>query len=249
MLRYERKYLVPYELLDSFRARVKPFVRPDIYGNGNGNGISKFLPQYTVRSIYFDTRNLECHTEKTEGVELRKKFRIRTYNDYTDEAVAVFEIKKKLENRIYKYRSFADWEDVPLLMQTSDIERYIHPDESGRSFDDASRFFFHVLKRKLSPTVLVVYEREAYHGVFDSGVRITFDKNIRSHLYPVITDMFKKRDLKHLYKKHFILEIKYFTEKMPSWIKSVVEEFKLRHQALSKYTIGFDVHAQNSLTY
>jgi SPX domain protein involved in polyphosphate accumulation len=249
MLRYERKYLVPYEILDSLRSRVKPFVRPDIYANGNGNGNGSFLPQYTVRSIYFDTRNLECHQEKTEGVELRKKFRIRTYNDYSDEAVAVFEIKKKIENRIQKHRSYAEWEDVPRLMETADIEKYIQPDESGQSLEDASRFFFHVFKRNLKPTVLVVYEREAYHGVFDPGVRITFDKNIRSLISPKLADMFKKRDLKQLYRNHFILEIKYFTPEMPIWAKSLVEEFKLRHQALSKYTIGYDVHTQNSLTY
>ncbi len=63
--------------------------------------------------------------------------------------------------------------------------------------------------------MLVVYEREAYHGDFDPGVRITFDKNIRSYIYPDLSDMFKKRDLKHLFKNHFILEVKYFTDKCP----------------------------------
>ncbi len=247
MLRYERKYLVPYEALDSLRSRIKPFVRPDIYANGNGNG--SYLPQYSVRSIYFDTRNLDCHQEKTEGVELRKKFRIRTYNDYSNEAVAVFEIKKKIENRIQKHRSFAEWEDVTLLMETADIEKYIQPDETGQSAEDASRFFFHIKKRNMKPTVLIVYEREAYHGLFDPGVRITFDKNIRSLISPGLKDMFKKRDLKQIYRNHFILEIKYFTPEMPTWAKSLIEEFKLRHQALSKYTLGYDAHTQNSITY
>jgi len=245
LLRYERKYLVPYEMLDLIRKRIKPFLRGDIYGNGH----RRFLPQYTVRSIYFDTRNLECHQEKTEGVELRKKFRIRTYNDYTEEAVAVFEIKKKIENRIHKHRAFVDWEDVPALLETADITKYVHPDEDGLSYADASRFFFHLRKRHLTPTVLVVYEREAYHGVFDTGVRITFDKNIRSSMNPKISDMFNNHDLKHLFKNHFILEIKYFTDSMPTWAKSLVQEFKLRHQALSKYTIGYDVHLQNQITY
>lgn len=246
MVRYERKYLVPYELLDRLRNRVNGFVRPDIYTNGNGSK----LPQYTVRSIYFDSRQMECHSEKLEGVELRKKFRIRTYNQAEPDSVAVFEIKKKIANRIYKHRAFAWWKDVPALLATSDIEQYIHQkQEECSSLDEASRFFFHLKKRNMQPTVLVVYEREAYHGLLDDGVRITYDKNIRSMIYPDMQMMFTNHGLKHLFEKHFILEIKYFTEKMPTWAKSIVDEFKLRHEAISKYTTGFDVHQRQTVTY
>ena len=101
----------------------------------------------------------------------------------------------------------------------------------------------------MKPTVLVVYEREAYHGLLDSGVRITFDKNIRSRVYPELADMFNNHGLKHLFDSHFILEIKYFTEKMPTWAKSLVEEFRLRHEALSKYTVGYDINQRHKRTY
>ncbi len=246
MLRYERKYLVPYRLLDSLRKRMLPFVRPDIYANIN----EYKLPQYTVRSIYLDTAHMDCHEEKTEGVELRKKFRIRSYNDYNPDGDTVLEIKKKIENRIKKHRAFTSFKHVIPLMETADIQRYIRQDESGSDMEDAHRFFFHVKKRNLKPKVLIVYEREAYHGLMDDGVRITFDKNIRSSLQPEWKDMFNQKGLKHLFPSHFILEIKYFTDRMPVWAKSMIQEFHLRNDALSKYTIGYDVNTRhNFFTY
>ncbi len=245
MVRYERKYLVPYKMLDSLRARVNTFARPDIFAEETESD----LPQYTVRSIYYDTRDLQFHQEKIEGVELRKKFRIRCYNNSEPGTVAVLEIKKKIQNRVQKHRAFVNWKNVPELLLTADIEKYMLPDNTGKNLEDASRFFFHMKKRNLMPTVLIVYEREAYHGLLDSGVRITFDKNIRSFSYPAINDMFRESNLRHLFRNHFIMEIKYFTDKMPQWAMSLVQEFRLRHEALSKYAIGFDVHTQNKIIH
>jgi hypothetical protein len=238
MLRYERKYLVPYSSLERLRARFKPFVSADIHACGNGHN----LPQYTVRSIYFDTDDLECHQEKREGIELRRKFRVRSYNEYTPESVGVLEIKRKFGNKIDKHRAFTKFDFVEALLESGNIYKYIDPVAHSETLDDARRFLYHYKKRKLTPTVLIVYEREAYHGNFDPTVRITFDKNIRSSIYPAMSDMFNKNNLKSLFARHFILEIKYYSEKMPTWAQSIVQEFRLRHDALSKYTIGFDVN-------
>ncbi len=243
MLRYERKYLIPYSKLDDLRKRITSFVRPDIYALENGNG----LPQYSVRSIYLDTANLDCHNEKTEGIELRKKFRIRSYNDYHSEKLAVLEIKRKVENRIKKHRSFTAFRHIEELMNTANIDKYIRPELSPHALEDAQRFFFHVKKNNMRPTVLIVYEREAYHGLLDQGVRITFDKNIRSSLYPHWKDLFNTKGLKHLFPSHFILEIKYFTDQMPVWAKSMIQEFHLRNDALSKYTLGYDVNTRKHI--
>jgi hypothetical protein len=242
-LRYERKYLVPYRIMDSLRERIRPFMSSDKYASLSGLD----YPQYTVRSIYFDTPSLECHNEKTEGLELRKKFRIRSYNNYKPDAVAIFEIKSKIANRIRKFRAFTTFDNVEDLLKTSDVMRYFGHDETGRSIEDAQRFFFHYKKRNLRPTVLVVYEREAYQGMLDPGVRITFDKNIRSKVYPLISELYTENKLTHLFSSHFILEIKYFTDEMPSWAKNIVHEFRLRNDALSKYTIGYDVNTRYNI--
>ena len=237
MLRLERKYLVPYYLMDALRARVMPFVRPDIYGVSEGKEIK---PEYIVRSIYFDSITLNSYYEKTEGLIQRKKYRIRGYGNYEEKKEIAFEIKKKIENRIKKHRAFAWFENTPELLETGDIDKYVMDGRYGSSIEDAQRFFFHIKKNNYRPTSKVVYDREAYHGKFDAGIRVTFDKNIRSQNYPFIDNLFSDDGLTHIFKGHFILEIKYFTHTMPVWARSLIQEFCLRHEALSKYVLGFD---------
>ncbi len=245
MLRLERKYLVPNYAMDDLRNRILPFVRPDIFGKTSQNGVA---PEYVVRSIYFDSINLDTYLEKKEGVLFRKKFRLRGYGNYSENKEVVFEIKKKIENRIKKHRAFSSFSNIGKLLETGNLEKYIYNNNgSTSSLDDAKRFFFHIKKNHFAPTCKVVYEREAYHGKFDADVRITFDKNIRSQNYPVVQNLFENDKLAYLFKEHFILEIKYFSHTMPVWAKSIIQEFKLRHEALSKYVIGFDAAKENTM--
>ncbi len=243
-LRYERKYLVPNYFLDAIRKRLSGFVRPDIFTAPDTEG----NPQYTVRSIYFDNSALGCYYEKGDGIMFRRKFRIRSYDSYEPHAKVVFEIKRKIENRIKKYRAFMCYDDIDDIFDTYDVEKYALKDRRYEtSVDSAKRFFYHYIKYNFYPTVHVVYEREAYHGKFDPDTRITLDKNIRSRLYPKINDVFSNNNLKYLFKGHFILEIKYYRDTMPEWAHGIVKEFRLRHDALSKYTIGIDVNKDRVL--
>jgi len=239
LLRYERKYLVPNSMMDDLRKRLVTFVIPDDFTSVNEKGIS----QYTVRSIYYDTRDLVSYFEKFDGIMLRRKFRIRGYDDYYKGCKVVFEIKRKIENRTRKHRAFMQFDDMEEVFQTGDVEKYVVKDKKYKSgVDDAKRFFYHYVKYQLIPTALIVYEREAYQGKFDPAIRITFDKNIRSSMYPQLSDLYSNDNLKYLFDSHFILEIKYYEGDMSVWSKSLVEEFSLLHEALSKYTTSIDVN-------
>jgi SPX domain protein involved in polyphosphate accumulation len=245
LLRVERKYLVPNDKIDAIRERISSFVSPDLYTRQNGKGIS----EYTVRSIYFDSKDFSCYAEKHEGLMLRRKFRIRGYNDLVPGSRVVMEIKRKISNRQKKYRSFVMFDDIEKLLHNGDLNRYVIANGNGcPTLTNAAKFMYHVKKKQFIPTCLVSYEREAYFGKMDKGVRITFDKNIRSRLYPTIDSLFDNERMKQLFNRHFILEIKYFTNEMPVWARSLVQEFKLRNDALSKYTIGIDVSRDKVLT-
>lgn len=241
MLRYERKYLVPNYLMGELRSRVRSFVREDLYATRNGKG----LPQYTVRSIYFDSPDMACYHEKIEGLMQRRKLRVRGYNFLDEDERVVLEIKRKIGNRIYKHRAITAYDNLEALLRTGDMEKYLERScrlSKEQALDDASRFFFHYKSKPFLPTTLVTYEREAYHGKLNAGIRITFDKNIRSRNFPHLGELFSEHDLRYLFKSHFILEIKYYEDMMPGWTKNIVHDFKLRNEALSKYVIGFDVN-------
>jgi len=241
-LRYERKYLVPNYLLDELRERIRPFVNHDSFSLDTD---FEHIKQYTVRSIYFDSHNLKCYDEKGEGLMMRRKLRIRSYNQPEPNKIAIVEIKRKIGNRVKKNRANILFENANQLLNYGKAEELVvakNEKQKAAFLEDTSRFLFHYHKGRFKPSCLITYEREAFHYKFDSTVRITFDKNIRSLKYPVIEDLFEEARLKHLFKSHFILEIKYGSERMPRWIKSIVHEFRLRNDALSKYAIGLEVH-------
>ncbi len=241
MLRYERKYLVPNHVLGELRSRVKGFTREDLFATANGNG----LPQYTVRSIYFDSPDLVCYHEKHAGLMERQKLRVRGYNHEETGQYVVLEIKRKTGNRVHKYRSVVARENLENLLLTGDLELYLESSEHTNrkiSLDNARRFFFHYKRKPYLPTTLVTYEREAYHGKLNPGIRITFDKNIRSRNYPRTHELYSNQDLRYLFKGHFIMEVKYFGDIMPAWVKSIVQDYKLRTEALSKYVLGYDIN-------
>jgi len=244
LLRYERKYLVPNSSMEALRKRLLTFLKPDSFTSVNECGIN----EYTVRSIYFDSPTLTSYYEKGDGIMLRRKFRIRGYDNYYPGCKVVFEIKRKIENRIRKHRAFMLYDDIEDVFRTGDVEKYVINDKHYETgVEDAKRFFFHIVKYQYVPTVLIVYKREAYHGIFDHGTRITFDKNIRSRLYVPLNELYSNNNLKYLFNSHFILEIKYYGDNMPEWAQSIVQEFKLRLEALSKFTIGYDVNKHRSL--
>lgn len=239
LLRYEQKYLVAYDMLELLRKRIEPFVYPDTHTSEDLG-----FPQYTVRSIYYDSYSLDAVDEKLEGVELRKKFRIRVYDKEGPNSKVFLEIKRKIADRIMKHRCKLNFSDLYSLMENKDLEAVLGT-ENAKNLEDGQRFFFGLIKHNMNPLNRITYEREAYHGKFDQGVRITFDKNIRSKLYPNLNEIFEDNHNTFVWKSGFILEIKYFEAPMPSWLKNIVAEFNLKQQALSKYVEGYYCHALN----
>jgi hypothetical protein len=224
-------------MMDKLRERISSFVESDMFTSNNGNGIS----QYKVRSIYYDSSDMACYSEKLEGIMLRRKFRIRGYDNLTSDSRVVMEIKRKIESRQKKYRSFVSYENIKKLLEYGDLDKYVITNGTGKAgLTNAAKFMYHLKKRQFIPTCLITYEREAYHGKMDPGVRITFDKNIRSRLYPDLESLYDDYNMNLVFKNHFILEIKHFHQIMPVWARSLVQEFRLRNDALSKYTFGVD---------
>ncbi len=237
-LRHEKKYLVLNKDLTRLRAAFLPFLVPDNHTSITENG----YPEYTVRSIYFDSPDKKSVHEKIAGVEERKKLRIRGY-DHPDEQTEIFlEVKRKLGNRIAKNRSLIPYKSIEEVIDNGINEETMILLNHRNQMDDASRFLYHLKRNNMSPLNLIVYEREAYHGKFDSGLRITFDKNIRSALYPSLKNLFIEEGLEYIWKNHFILEVKYYDSNMPNFVRTIIEEFKLQTQALSKYTEGYFCH-------
>ena len=232
MLRREYKFLAPVDILDDLRSEMEPYVELDKFAAARPN------KEYTVRSIYFDSLNLDFYFEKIEGIKNRNKIRIRCYNELNNKNIAFLEIKRRLENFIDKHRSKTVYENLDDLFYTGDIDSYILQKDYD-SMDNAKRFFFQVNKKFLRPISLVVYDREAFFSKFDSNIRITFDKNLRFLSFPDFTSFYNDEALRPALTKHFVLEIKFY-KGYSEHIQKIINKFSLQRMAISKYQICVD---------
>ncbi len=234
--RLEYKYLVPFSKINELRSALNPFVSIDEYAEREEN------KEYTVHSIYLDTMKLDDYHEKLAGIKIRKKLRIRGYNNIDENCTVFLEIKRKYENHISKNRApllYANLEDI---LKTADYEKYLLKKKNFLdSKNDACKFFYLSKMKNCSPVVLINYEREAFFSKHDSTLRLTFDKNLRSSSFPKFTTLFDDTAMKYSMSGNFILEIKFFNG-FPSWLQKILSRFELRRQALSKYTISVDSH-------
>ncbi len=233
--RYEYKYLIPVNIFERVKSSMMPFLRLDKFAEEVTNNI------YTVRSIYYDTVNLEAYFEKIDGIRKRKKIRIRGYNQQTDDSVVFVEIKRKYENLILKNRAGIYYKDIEKFLITGDIKKYVVSD-SGSSFGrDASRFYYNIKVKSLRPVILITYDRAAYHGVLNDKLRITFDMDLRSKLMPTMSELYDEKSLMPAMRDFVILEVK-FHDTLPRWLINIISHFNLVRLSVSKYTICLDSH-------
>jgi SPX domain protein involved in polyphosphate accumulation len=109
-MKYEFKYIVPVSLMDELRDAIKPYVELDPYAAAMENH------QYTVRSIYFDTAHFDYYYEKIDGYKIRKKIRIRGYNEKIGDSTVFMEIKRKFKEPIEKDREKLTFEVMKRLI-------------------------------------------------------------------------------------------------------------------------------------
>lgn len=233
--RLEYKYLVPNNLVDPIRSDLLPYMELDPFAGKQTSN------EYTVRSVYYDTPNFHCYEEKMDGLKVRKKFRIRGYNQPDDKSIVFLEIKRKYEGFIDKNRAPLLYKDLDALFSYPDLDKYIISfSKSDKEKKDAQRFLYHYYRKGLRPAVLVVYDREAFFGKFDPTLRLTFDKNLRGMIFPSLNILYNEDCLKYAMSQHFIFEVKFFRGTLPAWVKSIIKRYELPRMALSKFTICLD---------
>jgi hypothetical protein len=225
------------------RQIVLPFMDQDSYARQSPDGA------YTVRSIYFETANFDYYHEKINGTPNRKKIRIRGYNQAEAGSTVFLEIKRKYQTPTQKYRAPLGFEDAKAVFRGRPVSGYVH--NSPRYPDaqtNARRFFYHVYNQQLRPSVLVVYEREAYQEKYPTAndLRITFDRELRSAAYPALDELYSESGTKPAMPGYFVLEIK-FNQYFPAWILPILDNLALKKQAVSKYIIC--IESQDILRY
>src|SRR5699024_3924343 len=179
---------------------------------------------YRIRSMYFDTYERKSYRENEAGVEERKKYRIRVYDD--PKAFIRLEIKHKLKDRNFK-------ESCTLSIETYHeiINRTLR--FNPKDPRPLRMLYLDMQMHLLRPSVIVEYERSAF--VYDTGnIRITFDRNISySHQFDsFLEDEIPKTPL--LPANQHVFEVKY-DGILPEFIAQTIETGQLERTTFSKF--------------
>ena len=109
--RYEFKYILSKNKADKIENEIKHFMVLD------KNAIKKANNKYFVRSLYFDNPINSNFYEKVDGMQIRKKFRIRSYSNYKNSKNPIFlEMKGRRNQRTYKIRTIIKPNNINLLL-------------------------------------------------------------------------------------------------------------------------------------
>lgn len=160
VLRQEKKFLITQPLMYELSAELAAVMMEDPHNLGMG---------YPIRSLYFDTLDDRDYQEKDEGVELRRKIRLRCYGPETD--FAMLEMKQK-QGAMQKKRS--------LRVSRAEALRLIQGDYApllARQEPFAAECYGLMSIHCYRPKAVVEYRRRAFIAK-ENRIRVTFDHSI-----------------------------------------------------------------------
>ncbi len=221
-LRHELKYIINEGTYLYLKSRLLPLMSSDRHGGDGG---------YRVTSLYFDDVYNSGYWQKLNGAEVRRKFRIRSYN--LDPSFISLEAKHKDESYVSKLSSRLNSEQYRELLN-GDCSFMRDNDGEENVFGE---FYRTDRVMRLRPRVIVDYQREALVCPF-GNVRITFDRKLSACFNTM--DMFSP-DARYtrIYDKEIILEVK-FDNYIPDSIQAALQCINAPMQPVSKYIICTD---------
>lgn len=219
VLRQEKKYLISLDQYYELSSRVGKVVMEDPNNRGDG---------YTIRSLYFDTVDNRDYQEKEDGVELRRKIRLRNYG--ADSSYAKLEMKQK-QGAMQKKRS--------LTLNREDAQALIRKDYSVLlKYEEpfAAECYWMLNQFCYEPKAVIEYKRRAFIAK-ENAIRITFDHHIVGT--ECCMDIFMKGLLQNPLLSPFlvVLEVK-FNGFLLGYIKDILENAGAGELAVSKYCLG-----------
>lgn len=219
VFREEKKYLIGIEDRFKLNNYLKNFIMEDPHNGAEG---------YLVRSLYFDTLNEKDFTEKQEGIEMRRKVRLRIYSPKDE--YAKLEIKQKQGNYQKKRSLKIKREDAQKLIKGNYGVLLDYEEEFAKEcFTIMSTQFYR-------PKSIVQYNRSAFIAR-ENNIRITFDTNIiaTETCYDIFSD---KLNMYPVFSKYnTILEVKY-NGFLLSYIKDMLEMVQKSELSVSKYCLA-----------
>lgn len=160
VLRQERKFLINLKDYHRVSHDLRAVMMEDKHNRGDG---------YNIRSLYFDSIDDRDYEEKEDGVEVRRKIRLRCYGP--DQDFAVLEMKQKQGANQKKRSLRVTRADAITLIGGRYSVLLQYPDSfAGECFGVMNMHCYR-------PKAVVEYKRRAFIAK-ENNIRVTFDHHI-----------------------------------------------------------------------
>ena len=240
--RYEIKFLITRNQMKEILAKMAGRVKRDEYGRS------------TILSLYYDTPDYLLIRRSMEHPVYKEKLRLRSYGIPGNNDKVYLELKKKYKKEVFKRRICITAEEAAAMNsgcggsgRTSSTGR-----TGGFMMTIPERFCEDRRKTQIAkeiayaascypglrPMMLLSYEREAWFGVDDENLRITFDRNIlwRDYDLDIRSGIYGKPIIS---KDQVLMEIK-VAGGFPLWLTEILSEQKTYKTSFSKYARAYE---------
>lgn len=219
VLRQEKKYLISLSQFYRFSHHLSQIMELDSHSQGEG---------YLIRSLYFDTLDDKDYQEKEDGVELRRKIRLRNYGQ--DTPFAMLEMKQK-QGANQKKRSLRMKKEDAMCLARGDCSVLLGYEEPF-----AAECFSLMNMLCYRPKTVITYHRKAFVAK-ENKIRVTFDHHITGTecCYDIFSPQLVENPILDPYL--VVLEVKY-NGFLLSYIKDMLMECNASELSVSKYCLG-----------
>ena len=198
--------------------------------------ISENINKYKVTSIYFDNVHEFAYLQKIEGEKDKIKIRARYYNDSYD--LINLEAKIKNSDKSYKLKSKLKEKELLLLLKKNVID--IHNKHHN---DDIYKIYYYYKYYGMQRNIDIEYKRLEMKIKHQNKIRLTIDYDIFSSINALcLRGTNKLRCIPH---DLCVLEIKSVDSFVNSFMKFILEKYKMKNAAISKYALGVQIQKLN----
>lgn len=214
VVRNEKKYYIDIDKAFRLKSLLPNILKEDKFNCNDG---------YIIRSLYFDTIYNNDFLDKENGLENRRKIRIRTYN--LDTETIKLEIKEKKGDLQCKSSLLISKEVGESLIKG----KY----EVLKEYDnDLAKELYAIMSLECyRPKCIIEYKRNAYI-LLENNIRITIDENIRGteESFDIFSDNLNLNNILD----STVLEVKY-NNFLFSYIKDLLCLVDSDESSISKY--------------
>ena len=210
--RIEKKYLLSKSQYYAMISGIAETMEPDQH------------PKYTISNVYYDTYNFDLIRTSLDKPVYKEKLRVRSYGVPSSLDDVFVELKKKYDGVVYKRRITMNVEDAEESLERGYIDR---SDQISKEINWFLRCYHPV------PMAYIGYDREAYAGIEDPDLRLTFDTNLRGRFRNV---NLREGDYGYyiMPKDTVLMEIK-IPGCAPLWLSHLLSKNNIYDTSFSKY--------------